>query len=76
MPLGMVAGTYQRTALDEVETHLQTCFAIMIKEIRMDKLLHRQVVLGGLQILTEGQYVTAMLHQILHQFAGGQHLPE
>lgn len=65
--LGMVGGTHQRAALDIFEAFLQADGFIFGKLIRMNILGYFQMHTCRLQVLTDGQNITSMIHKIVHQ---------
>src|SRR5689334_18176851 len=66
MLLRVVAAAYQGTALHETETARKAFLAEAREPIGMDEFDHGQVLLRGLQVLTEREHVAPNAAQIVH----------
>ena len=68
MAFGVVAGTDQRTTFHIFQPHLQSNFFVVIEQIRVDELRDRLMRLCRLQILTNGDHITAVHQEVFHDF--------
>ncbi len=62
----MIGGTYQRCAFHLFEPFLQSCFFINSKLFRSNVCCNREVFVGWLQILPDGEDFATDGNQVVH----------
>ena len=64
----MITRPYQRSAFHKIEAFFQAYGFVFCKNLGSDEFCNVDVHFGGLQVLSNGEYVAAMSNQIIHGF--------